>query len=384
MSKNIAGLDRKRPQLNIVPDNLHLDPLNPRLPAETQEKDELDIIYCLYKFFDIDELALSIGENGYFDEEPLVAIPMGLPEKFKNLRADKLKKNKEYIDFISKPKTQFTVVEGNRRLATIKVLLSLELQTKFKIKTFPEISSEVIKDISELPVIVYPNRKEVLPYLGVRHITGIKKWDPYAKARYVAYMVQEGKTLKEIQQIVADRSNSARKFYLCYKLVEQVENEFGIDTSLARNEFSYLLLASGQGAIKDFLGIPSNLSEVNFDQPVPKEKTENLKLLFSWLYGEGTRTPRVLKESRDITNYLTHIIKSPIALEHLKANGKLLDAYDRSGGEENLLTTYLKRANDNLEKSLQFIHRHKKSESVQSEIDKCKETIQTIDKIIEN
>jgi hypothetical protein len=380
----ITGKGRKRPQLNIIADNLQLDPMNPRLPAEVQGSDENGIIHSLYKYFDIDELAYSMAANGYFDEEPLVAIPFELPEEFVNVEIGVLEGNTRYLEYIQRSDTKFTVVEGNRRLATIKTLLSPTIQASLKIKTFPELKQEVIDDISKVPVIIYPTRKEVLPYLGVRHITGIKKWEPYAKARYVAHMISEGRTIKEVQQIVADRSNSASKFYLCYKLVEQVENEFGFDTSLARDEFSYLLLASGQSSIKEFLGLPTSISDVNFDQPVPTEKTENLKYLFSWLYGEGSKVPRVLKESRDITNFLSPVIKSPIALEHLKATRELIDAYDRSGGEEQLLVTYLKKSNGFLGKSMPFINKNKRSEDVISELKNIQDTIETIFKIIKD
>jgi len=53
---------------------LFLDPQNPRLPIEVQGRNEEDIACALYRFFDIEELAYSMAENGYFDEEPLVAI----------------------------------------------------------------------------------------------------------------------------------------------------------------------------------------------------------------------------------------------------------------------------------------------------------------------
>jgi hypothetical protein len=384
MDNNIAGLGRKRPQLNVSINNLHLDPQNPRLPIEAQGKGQDEIIYSLWKFFDTEELGLSISKNGYFDEEPLVAIPENLPEEFKDLSSEQLQKNENYKTFINKPETQFIVVEGNRRLATIITLLSNSLQTKLGIRGFPSITEKITEEISILPVIVYPNRNEVLPYLGVRHISGIKKWDPYAKARYVAYMIDGGKSIDEVQEIVADRSNSARKFYLCYKLVQQVDNEFGFDTSLARDEFSYLLLASGQSAIKEFLGLPTNLASTNFEQPVPTDKVENLKYLFSWLYGEGTEVSRVLKESRDITNYLSPVIKSPLALEYLKETRELKDAYDRSGGEEKLLISYLKKANSNLGKSMPFISKNKNSEELISALKNIEDSLETINKIIKD
>ncbi|MBK7639040.1 MAG: hypothetical protein IPJ22_03035 [Bacteroidetes bacterium] len=82
----------------------------------------------LYRFFDIEELAYSMAENGYFDEEPLVAIPQSLPIVFHGLSGNELMQNDAYIKFIKDQTTQFVVVEGNRRLSTIKLLLSAELR----------------------------------------------------------------------------------------------------------------------------------------------------------------------------------------------------------------------------------------------------------------
>ncbi len=233
-------LANKRPQIFIRSENLHLDPLNPRLPEEIQGKSEDELCYALYRFFDVEELAYSMATNGYFHEEPLVAYPNNLPDKFLNISGNLLSTNSEYIDFINDKKTQFIVVEGNRRLSTIKLLLSMELRYKYKINSLPEVSQEIIDDLSKVPVIIYSNRKEILPYLGARHISGIKKWEPYAKARYIAHMIENGYSLNQVQSIVADRTNSASKFYLCYQIVEQMKNEFDIKYDFNKDEFSYL------------------------------------------------------------------------------------------------------------------------------------------------
>jgi hypothetical protein len=381
MAKKPSGLGRKRPQLNIDADNLHLDPLNPRLPEDIQGKSEEEINYALYRFFDVDELAYSMAENGYFDEEPLVAIPKDLPKKFQNLDSTELTGNKEYETFIQDPDTQFTVVEGNRRLSTIKLLLSDELKNKFKIRSLPEISGEIKTDLSVLPVIVYPNRTEVLPYLGVRHISGIKKWEPYAKARYVAKMVEQGFTIDDIQKQVGDRNNSARKIYLCYQLIDLAKYEFDLNTEKAENFFSYLLLASGQGSIKDYLGIEKRLQDIDLTNPIPNEKKQNLKNIFSWLFGEGKEKLPVIKESRDITEKLSPVLRNAAATTYLLNTRDLSEAYERSDGEQDLLKKYLMKANSLLEKSLGFISRNK-SEDVSDEVQRLKDTVDSIDTLL--
>ncbi len=381
MAKTPAGLGRKRPQLNIAVENLHLDPLNPRLPEDIQGKSEDEINYALYRFFGIDELAYSMAENGYFDEEPLVAIPNNLPKEFNALDSNELIGNEDYEIFIQNPKTQFTVVEGNRRLSTIKLLLSDELKVKFKIRSLPEVSEEVIMDLSILPVIIYPNRTEVLPYLGVRHISGIKKWEPYAKARYVAKMVEQGFTIDDIQKQVGDRSNSAKKTYLCYQLIELAKYEFDLNTEKAENFFSYLLLASGQGSIKDYLGIEKRLQDIDLTNPIPNDKLQNLKNIFSWLFGEGKEKLPVIKESRDITEKLSPVLRNATATEYLLTTRDLSEAYERSDGEQDLLKKYLMKANSLLEKSLGFINRYK-SEDVSNEVQRIKDTVDSIDTLL--
>jgi hypothetical protein len=383
MQNKISGIGRKRPQLNIDVNNLHLDPLNPRLPEDIQGEKEEEICRALYRFFDIEELAFSMAENGYFDEEPLVAIPLNLPAKFEGLDYILLSESKEYEDFIKDSDTQFVVVEGNRRLSTIKLLLSDELRNKFKIRSFPVISDEVKDDITVLPVIIYPNRTEVLPYLGVRHISGIKKWEPYAKARYVAKMVENGLTIDDIQKQVGDRNNSARKIYLCYQLIEVAKYEFDLDTNKAENFFSYLMLASGQGSIKDYLGIEKRLQDINLNKPIPDEKLQHLKNIFSWLFGEGKERLPVIKESRDITEKLSPVLKNPIATQFLLDTRDLSEAYERSDGEEDLLKKYLVKANSLLSKSLGFINRSN-LESINDDILRLQETIENINTLIKS
>lgn len=374
---NIAGSGRKRPLLNISYSKLKLDPFNPRLPEDAQGKKQEDICYALYRFFDTEELAYSMSENGYFDEEPLVAIPENLPSAFENFTYEEFIASQEYLNFLTDPNTNFVVVEGNRRLSTIKLLLEIELRTALKIRNFPEITDEVKSDISILPVIIYPNRKEVLPYLGVRHISGIKKWEPYAKARYVAKMVEQGFSIDDIQKQVGDRTNSARKIYLCYQLIEVAKYEFDLNTQKAENFFSYLLLASGQGSIKDYLGIEKRIQDVNLDAPIPPNKLENLKNIFSWLFGEGKEVLPVIKESRDITSKLSPVLRVPEATEYLKITRDLSEAYERSDGEDELLKKNFVRANRLLSQSLGYINEGN-SEEIKTEIVRLQEILTSI------
>lgn len=377
------GRGRKRPLLDIGVERLHPDAENPRLPKKLRGKNETEIVAILKKYFDLEELAYSMAENGYFDEEPMVAIPNNLPDQFSKIDEDDLSTNNKYIEYLKKDSTHFTVVEGNRRLASTKILLSEKLKLDLKLKSWPELNKNVKDDLSILPVIVYKSRQEVLSYMGVRHISGIKKWDAFSKALYITDMVEKGMIIDEIQQMVGDRSNSVRKIYLCFKLVETVENEFELNTEKAANYFSYLLLSVGQGAVKDFLGISKRLVDVDFDNPIPPNKLKNLKELFSWLFGNGKEESPVIKESRDITNYLVPVLRNEESIEHLRLTRDLIDAYERSEGEKVLLMRNFRKANKWIENSIGILSRHKSDEDVANEIQRFEGNIETIKKIIE-
>jgi hypothetical protein len=378
MNKPFAGYGGKRPLLYISFQRLFLDPLNPRLPTQTQGKSDDLIMATLKKLFYLEELAMSMAKNGYFDEEPLVAIPKNLPAKYVGKDYDELKKDEEYLAFLKNEDTEFVAVEGNRRLCTVKLLLA------GTVSNFPHLAEEVREDLQMLPVIVYPERKDVISYLGVRHIIGVKKWDAYAKARYIASMKEEyGLTIEEIQKSVGDTSNSARKTYASYKLIETIESEFEhYDTSKAKDNFSYLMLALGQGPIKDFLGLPKQWGSVDQEMPVASGKIENLFLLFSWLFGEGKEKSKVIDESRDITGKLTSILRDGEATKYLIDYRDLNESYERCGGEVQLLTKYIKRATKDLGKAMPLITNPiYYSEEVDFLIKECERILESIKKL---
>jgi len=368
----LTGYGRKRPQVNKPVSLLHLDSQNPRLPEEAQGKSEEELLNVLYKEFFLDELADSMAENGYFDEEPLVAVPYKLPSDLEDANPN----SNEFQDFINRDSTELIVAEGNRRLAAAKLLLDLELRQKLRIKHWPSLSEQVADDLTILPVIVYLRRSEVIPYMGVRHIVGIQKWDSYAKARYVVQLIESGLSINEVKARFGDRRDSVTPSYVSYRLLEQVENEFDFDTRQAKRDFSLLLLAIGQGKIKRFLGLPRKLSEVNPEEPVAAERLESLRILVSWVFGDGKKTP-VIHESRDITNYLSHVVESSTAVSYLESTRDLMGAYDRSAGEENMLLKYLGDANLKLEKALGVVHRHRIPDVLLA-IEKCEQTVKAL------
>jgi len=193
-------------------------------------------------------------------------------------------------------------------------------------------------------------------------------------------LIDEGKKLQEVEAQVGDSQGSIRKNYISYKLLQQARDEFDYDTKAAEEDFSLLILAIGQGKIKRYLGLPKRIKDTDTESPTPNENVDNLKNLMSWLFGDERYDP-VLKESRDITSYLSHVVESPEALKHLERNRDLSAAYDLSDGEEQMILRYLANANDKLQTILGLIHRHK-TEDIIDEVEKCSETTKQLLKTV--
>ena len=101
----------------------------------------------------------SIGQKGYFEGEPLLLI----------------EENDSYV-----------VVEGNRRLAAVKLLNQQIPPPSRRSNSVAQIRDEAVEPAPvELPCILYSSRRDVMRYLGYRHITGIREWDALSKAKYL-------------------------------------------------------------------------------------------------------------------------------------------------------------------------------------------------------
>src|SRR5579871_3365196 len=104
---------------------LDFDPQNPRLVEDgIKNPTEGQIIRALADTADLSEVVQSIGSNGYIDIEPLIA------QRINN---------------------RWRVLEGNRRLAAIRILQKPSLAKGTGIAV-PEISPENLKTLKEVTV----------------------------------------------------------------------------------------------------------------------------------------------------------------------------------------------------------------------------------------
>ena len=287
-------------KITIKLNNLKFDAQNPRLPMRLQGvTDENKVIDYMVKYGNVTELMLSIGETGYSEAEPLLVVKEG---------TDK-----------------YIVVEGNRRLAALKLLNDSEL-TKVRIQSINSVVSGAKYIPEEVPCIVYASREDVLDYLGYRHITGVKDWGALEKARYLDQLYQihikstpQEKIYQKLAKMIGSRSDYVYKLHTALKLYNKANDKayYGADIKEEDISFSWLTTALGYYGISKYLGI-SESNEPSLDTL----NEENYKKIFTWMFFPGKS---VVKESRQISD-LAKITEYPLALERLEKGSSIEEA----------------------------------------------------------
>ena len=302
-------------------DKLLLDKDNPRLASLTSTSDQFELLKVLWTQMAVNELVVSIAKNGFFAEEPLFIVPS-------EANADL-----EDVD------TRFVVVEGNRRLAAVRILLDDTLRENLRATGLPTISAEEKARLRVLPVSIYPDRRQMWAYLSFRHINSPKQWDAFAKAKYIAQVHRDiGIPIREIAEHIGDQHTTVERIYRGYKVLEQAEQQtnFSImDKTSHRFYFSHLYTAIASPPFRAFLGIdPDHFPDAD---PVPPEKVDELGELMNWIYGSKAKgiKPIVVTQAPDLGNLGT-IISDPLALEALRSGYSLKQALDVSRGDGKL------------------------------------------------
>jgi hypothetical protein len=87
---------------------------------------------------------------------------------------------------------------------------------------------------STVAVIPADSREAVAPLIGFRHIAGIKKWDAFARARYVTQLVDiDGESFDSTAELVSVTTTSVKSFYRNATVLRQAHDLFGLDARAA-------------------------------------------------------------------------------------------------------------------------------------------------------
>lgn len=303
---------------------LDFDPDNPRFYRLNNAHVVEAVIEEMLDDESVQDLMLSIGQKGYFEGEPLLVV--------------------------QEESGRYTVVEGNRRLAAVKLLNAQLLPPARRKASVNEIRDDVVVvPPVELPCLVYEARRDVLRYLGYRHITGIKEWDSLSKARYLAELrtefyasLDEVEQMKSLAKEIGSRRDYVAQLLTALGLYTKAENANFFELPLLPKdvEFSYLTTALGYKQIWTWLGLTSRT-----DIEMTGLRLENLKKAFAWMFSKDQQGRTILGESRNLDK-LSAIVSSDQAIVVLEQNGKLSEAFLYTDGPEAALQTALEDATE--------------------------------------
>jgi hypothetical protein len=313
----------------IKVDDLHLDVRNPRLVEygiSSKEKPD-NILEILWDKMAVDEVAMSIAASGFWEYEPLFVVKEGGSD---------------------------IVIEGNRRLASVKILRSKQLQAKLGISDLPPITEERRKSLDDLPVIRVEKREDVWRYLGFKHVNGPAKWRSYAKAQYIAFVRKKtGESLANIAAQIGDRHRTVQKLYRALMVIEQAEQsgvykrEFAHRRQLA---FSHLTTALEYDGYADFLKLSKEENES--PEPVDRNHMKELGEVCRWLWGDNRDDTKPLIESQNPNlRELEQVLRSAEALATLRTSSDLAFAYEVSKGDNVVFEEALQAAKNALVKA---------------------------------
>lgn len=236
-----------RAQLKINPEwlpvsRLLIDRENFRLDLANPTQD--DLLQVLDRDYQLKQIGESLADNGYFPQEPLVAI----------------RKSGDY----------YIVVEGNRRLAALKLLLEPRCRSLVRDGEFWEGLHRTMKyAITEVPVIVFDAREEITSFLGYRHVTGIVPWEPLPKAHFITDLVEKRRDFESASDEIGCPVSVVRKNYIAYKAFLQAR-AFRIDTSRLEQNFSVFFRALGYSNIAAYVGLRSGRTLQELKEPIPR------------------------------------------------------------------------------------------------------------------
>ena len=285
-----------------------------------------EIIQVLCDTMDVRELVHSIAASGFFAHEPLIVLS---------------------------GTDRYTVIEGNRRLAAVKLLLDPSLLTTPRVK-IPGLEDKPREELRTLPAQIVQSRKEAWRYLGFKHVNGPAKWSSFAKSQYIANVYRNmGVSLRDIAGQIGDTHRTVYRLYRGLAVLEQAE-QLGVfnreDRWKKHFSFSHLYTGLDLEGFRSFLKLHEKPADsIDF---VPAEQKSELGELFLWLYGNKRKgiEPIVKTQNPDlrrldaVVNHLEALaaLRNGYTLEY--AVGRTLPATTRFG-------TALQKSKAELEKA---------------------------------
>ena len=274
---------------------LFFDPQNPRLIGDFGD-DQDKMFRYLITDIGVDDLLQSLAASGLFNADTIIVR--------------------------DKPGGGYYVIEGNRRLAAIRLLLGERPDDGQPVPTVPQITPAILETFKDIKVQSGWPADVLQAYLGYKHVTASREWSPEAKAKFVFEHAGgdfSAENLRKFAKSLGTKFPTLKRWLVAYLTLKQAEKKeiFDPQTAPAKGYFgTFYTLLGGQQAQK-FLGLQDDpLTET----PLPEDHLKQAAEFIKWTI--GTKENPAPVNSRQQKQF-EQVLASPKALQHFRVKGDL-------------------------------------------------------------
>lgn len=269
--------------------SLLLDQQNPRLPQSGGALTQRQIIDELVTHDSVYELAKDITTQGFFPTEILLGVQDG---------------------------DQTVIIEGNRRLAALKLLINPELAPQTHLEKFRRLSEKITATtLAKVQVSLAPSREAATPILLSRHTAQqIQSWKRPMQARFYRQLLERGLTPDDLVQsygVTVGQIQDWIRADAVYRLACSLDFPEEVKTKVHNNrEFplSTLERLVESQPIRDFLMLKPDPKEVLVSTAKPGDFLKAFRQIVTDV-ATAKVDSRLANNADDITSYVKTLTK---------------------------------------------------------------------------
>lgn len=262
LSNFLTPIQLKLNQLLLDPNNPRFSELGEELNLIPEQRFNEEKIQKITKdkmkspSFDVSELKDTIKTVGFLPMDRIVV------RKWKGKTAN--------------AEVKYVVIEGNRRVTALMWLIELHESGK---ETFDDSQLENFNNLDGLLLddnLAPETASLILP--GLRHVSGVKVWGPYQKAKAVYALRKSGLSPQEAAQSLGLSTRTANNSYRCYLALEQMNSDDEYGEFSNPRMYSYFEETFKRSEVKTWLNWD--------DQKEGFINEKNLKEFYSWIVSD--------------------------------------------------------------------------------------------------
>ncbi len=309
------------------------------LNSITVEPEQLVLDPNNYRFHDLDNYRQVINRRKYADEY-VQDKTLNLLQSTPSFELQALKDSIATNGFVplelivveefdeQEGKKRYLVLEGNRRIAAIKLLLD-EIKSgniavpEEKVKTFRKFQAIELTGSKEERA----SFKQIL--MAIRHVAGIREWGAYQQAKLIAELYDGYGRFGVVAQAIGLKAGEVARRYRAIKALEQMRGDDEYGEYATPQLYAFFQEAISAPVVKEWVGWS--------DETYTANNTENRHNFYDLLLPrvvDGETYPSKLKDIRQVRK-LKDIVDKPLATSILLDPEKTLeDAINAASTED--------------------------------------------------